>query len=160
MKTLMVCAIILYTTAGTNVAIVPTDPADENVYGWVREMPQYLIMACNLYNIPWRLAYNWSFAESSHNPKKVSHKEAYGRYQIKKVWLDDVCRLRKIKFPKNWQAYLLDDKNNCIIWAWSVNFWRRRGHSDKDIAQIWLFGLTGFREGGYSARYEDVIFNY
>jgi len=156
----MVCAIFLYTMAQTDVAIDPTDPADTNMYGWVREMPEYLIKACNRYSIPWRLAFNWSFAESSHNTNKISKKDAYGRYQIKKVWLDDYCRIRRIKFPRDWEAYLLNDKNNVMIWAWTVNFWRKRGHTDKEIAQIWLFGLTGFKEGGYSQRYEDIIFNY
>ena len=125
-------------------------------------LPVYLIKYCNRYDIPLWYAYGVGQTESSHNSKAISHKNAYGRFQIKEVWLDNFLQIKKINKSKidDVKTFLLNDKYNSYVWAYSVKVWRSIGYSYKEISQIWLFGESGFLDGRYSKRYERNIFRY
>jgi len=124
------------------------------------KLPDYLIRECKRRNIDAEMAYWWGMAESSHRDYVISHKDAYGRFQITEGWLREYERItgrwRKPR-PAN---DLLDDRFNCYLWAWTIAFWRRQGYEDATIAQIYLFGHFGHTVyGRKSEKYHKRIFN-
>ena len=124
-------------------------------------LPGYAKEYIKGFNLNYKLMQSWSFAESSHNPEAESHKNAYGRYQITIVWLDDYMRYTKQPFKniKNIKTFLKNDKNNCYIAYWSFSFWRRYGFTAREIFQIWLFGLRNVYENKkWNYNYEKKIF--
>jgi hypothetical protein len=123
-------------------------------------LPDYLIEYCRGFNIPLHIADAWSFAESSHRTDAVSHAAAYGRYQIRRVWLDNYLWIKGFKpdAVQDTARFLTNDKNNCYIWAFSVAFWRRKGYDLPTIAQIWLYGQSGVYDGRWSTSYHYKIF--
>lgn len=125
------------------------------------KLPEYAINMAKGFRIPLWLARNWSYKESSHNKNTISHKKAYGRYQIRYVWFVDYMRYqnRNPKNVKDYKKFLLNDYNNIYITYWSYAFWRRLGFDARNIMQVWLNGLEGvFRDDKWCYYYQYKIF--
>jgi hypothetical protein len=124
------------------------------------ELPDYLIEYCHKFDISPSLAYRWGLAESSHIADAISRKQGYGRFQITEVWFNEYARISRRTIKSDFKTFVLDDQRNCYIWAWSIAFWKRQGYNEREIAQIWLWGETGYTcNGRYSERYEKAIFD-
>ena len=124
------------------------------------KLPDYLIEYCHTFKIEPSLAYRWGLAESSHIVDAISRKQAYGRFQITAGWLGEYARISGRTIKSDAKTFLLDDQRNCYVFCWTIAFWRRQGYSDKQIANIYLFGEYGFvYDGRFSDRYVSAIFD-
>jgi len=124
------------------------------------QLPSYISNIARQYKIDIKIVEGWSYAESSHY--KYGHTgDALGRFGIRPCWFYDYlhyigCDSNSIR---DYKKLLTDDRNNTEIACWSFAFWRRRGFTDREIMQIWLFGLHGVYEfGHWSDLYERRIF--
>lgn len=122
-------------------------------------LPGYILSMCKDYGIDKGMVLRWSFTESRHDPKAVSKRGAYGRFQITHEYLDDYCRWRGKKFPKHWKEFLYTDIENARIALWTVYIMRKIGFSDREIMQVWLFGAKGvYEDDRFSTCYDSAIF--
>jgi hypothetical protein len=124
------------------------------------KLPSYAVKLAKGFNVPLDIATKWSLAESSHNVQRISHKNAYGRYQITKILLAHYFDLtgKNIESIRDVKKYLLDDFINCFIAYYMYHFWKKQGYNSRQIMQIWIHGETGYLSGRYAYKYEKRIF--
>ena len=122
------------------------------------QIPQHITNFSKMFNIPIQILSNWSFVESSHNPKTNSVKMAIGRYQITKAWLDDYMRYTGQAFPSNWIEYLKNDEANTWIACWTWDWYRKKGFSQAEILNMWFWGRVNvYSNGKWNHIYTEKI---
>ena len=121
--------------------------------------PNYEVEFSEKFGIPMWYMRKFKMAESSGISTQVSHKNAYGWYQITEATLQHYCYLSgndrsRIRDAK---SFLINEYNNTYIFCYMASYWLSEGYQLKDVAQIWLWGIGNFKKGRYSKTFNDKI---